>query len=138
MPITIEAALRRVRPTIVLSAGFSPAVSGRVGRTARRAGIPFGVWSGRSPLSRLTDSTTIRMARPGRVETHQADQKPGDQEDVDGEEGGELVAEGCGATERSFFCRRKPVKAQARYVTNAECSGDKRCNVPNAQNQDVD
>jgi glycosyltransferase involved in cell wall biosynthesis len=46
VPLRLEAALRSFRPTIVLSAGFSPAISGRVARYARRERIAFGVWSG--------------------------------------------------------------------------------------------
>jgi glycosyltransferase involved in cell wall biosynthesis len=46
LPIGLGAALRRYRPTISLSAGLSPVVSGTVQRSARRAGIPFGLWSG--------------------------------------------------------------------------------------------
>jgi len=46
VPLAINVALRRFRPTVLLSAGFSPALSGRVARYARRARIPFGIWSG--------------------------------------------------------------------------------------------
>jgi glycosyltransferase involved in cell wall biosynthesis len=46
LPLGLGAALRRHRPTIALSAGFSPVVSGRVQRYASAAGIPFGLWSG--------------------------------------------------------------------------------------------
>jgi len=46
LPLGLGGALRRHRPTIAVSAGLSPAVSGRVQRYARAAGIPFGLWSG--------------------------------------------------------------------------------------------
>jgi glycosyltransferase involved in cell wall biosynthesis len=46
LPLGLTASLRRFRPTLAVAAGFSPAVSGRVQRYARKAGIPFGVWSG--------------------------------------------------------------------------------------------
>lgn len=46
LPLGLGAALRRYRPTIAVSAGLSPVVSGRVERYARAAGIPFGLWSG--------------------------------------------------------------------------------------------
>jgi glycosyltransferase involved in cell wall biosynthesis len=46
LPLGLGTALRRHRPTIAVSAGFSPAVSGTVQRYARAAGIPFGLWSG--------------------------------------------------------------------------------------------
>jgi glycosyltransferase involved in cell wall biosynthesis len=46
VPIGLASALARARPTMLLSAGFSPAVSGRVASYARRARVPFGIWSG--------------------------------------------------------------------------------------------
>ncbi len=46
VPRKLEAALRSFRPTIVLSAGFSPAVTGRVARYARVERVPFAIWSG--------------------------------------------------------------------------------------------
>lgn len=49
VPLGLGGALRRHRPTIALSAGLSPTVSGIVLRYARRAGIPFGLWSGEIP-----------------------------------------------------------------------------------------
>jgi glycosyltransferase involved in cell wall biosynthesis len=46
-PRGLCAALDRSNPTIVLSAGFSPFVSGRIARwCSRRPGVAFGVWSG--------------------------------------------------------------------------------------------
>jgi glycosyltransferase involved in cell wall biosynthesis len=49
LPLGLEAALRRSRPTIAVSAGLSPVVSGTAQRYARKAGIPFGLWSGETP-----------------------------------------------------------------------------------------
>jgi glycosyltransferase involved in cell wall biosynthesis len=46
VPFGLASHLRRFAPTMAVSAGFSPAVSGRVQRYARGAGIPFGLWSG--------------------------------------------------------------------------------------------
>lgn len=46
VPVNLGRALARYEPTIVLSAGFSPFVSGRAARFARRRCIPFGIWSG--------------------------------------------------------------------------------------------
>ena len=66
IPLTLEAALRRFRPTIVLSAGFSPAVSGRCARYARRARIPFGVWSGEHDQMK-TARNRIRRAQRRRL-----------------------------------------------------------------------
>jgi glycosyltransferase involved in cell wall biosynthesis len=46
-PRGLRAALDRYDPTIVLSAGFSPFVSGRIARwCSRRPDVAFGVWSG--------------------------------------------------------------------------------------------
>jgi glycosyltransferase involved in cell wall biosynthesis len=66
LPLTLNAALRRVRPTVLLSAGFSPAVSGRVERYARSAGIPFGVWSGEHDQMATTRSR-LRAAQRRRL-----------------------------------------------------------------------
>jgi Glycosyl transferases group 1 len=46
LPIGLGSALAGARPTMLLSAGFSPAVSERVAKYARRARVPFGIWSG--------------------------------------------------------------------------------------------
>ena len=53
LPLGLGAALRGHRPTIALSGGLSPVVSGTVQRYARRAGIPFGLWSGET--ARIAD-----------------------------------------------------------------------------------
>jgi glycosyltransferase involved in cell wall biosynthesis len=46
LAIDLERRLRDFRPTQVLSAGFSPAVSGRAAHLANRKDVPFGLWSG--------------------------------------------------------------------------------------------
>jgi glycosyltransferase involved in cell wall biosynthesis len=45
-PRDLESTIARLRPTLLVSAGFSPLVSGRVARLAARSGIPFGIYSG--------------------------------------------------------------------------------------------
>lgn len=45
-PRDLESTIARLRPTLLVSAGFSPVVSGRVARLAARSGIPFGIYSG--------------------------------------------------------------------------------------------
>jgi glycosyltransferase involved in cell wall biosynthesis len=66
MPLTLEAALRRFRPTVVMSAGFSPAVSGRVAHYAHHAQIPFGIWSGEHDQMR-TARNRLRTAQRRRL-----------------------------------------------------------------------
>jgi glycosyltransferase involved in cell wall biosynthesis len=54
-PADLERALRDFRPTLLLSPGFSPGVTGRTLRFAKRRGIPFLLWSGdtyRQPTAR--------------------------------------------------------------------------------------
>jgi len=68
IPLNLEGRLAAFKPTIVLSAGFSPIVSGRVARFARRRRIPFGVWSGEissrsTAKSRLRRVQRVRLAR---------------------------------------------------------------------------
>jgi glycosyltransferase involved in cell wall biosynthesis len=63
VPLGLEAALSAYRPTIVLSTGFSPAVSGRVARHARRSKIPFGIWSGEHESMRTARSRVRRSQR---------------------------------------------------------------------------
>jgi glycosyltransferase involved in cell wall biosynthesis len=46
LPLNLERRLSAFRPTIVLAAGFSPFVSSRAARHARKHGVPFGIWSG--------------------------------------------------------------------------------------------
>ncbi|HYP48639.1 MAG TPA: glycosyltransferase family 4 protein [Thermoleophilaceae bacterium] len=63
LPLGIGSALRRQRPTIALSAGLSPAVSGRVQRYARASGIPFGLWSGEIPAHAARQPALRRLQR---------------------------------------------------------------------------
>jgi glycosyltransferase involved in cell wall biosynthesis len=46
MPVNLAERLDDFRPTLLLAAGFSPLVGGRIAAYARRREIPFGVWSG--------------------------------------------------------------------------------------------
>jgi glycosyltransferase involved in cell wall biosynthesis len=46
IPMNLERRLAAFQPTVLLSAGFSPAVSHRAARYARRHGVIFGLWSG--------------------------------------------------------------------------------------------
>jgi glycosyltransferase involved in cell wall biosynthesis len=46
IPLDLERRLAAFRPTLVLAAGLSPAVSGRAARFASRRRVPFGIWSG--------------------------------------------------------------------------------------------
>ena len=46
IPLDLEWKLLHLRPTLLISAGFSPLVSGRVARLANRRLIPFGIYSG--------------------------------------------------------------------------------------------
>jgi glycosyltransferase involved in cell wall biosynthesis len=63
LPFGLGAALRRHRPTIAMSAGLSPVVSGTVQRHARRAGIPFGLWSGEIATIAATQPRVRRLQR---------------------------------------------------------------------------
>jgi hypothetical protein len=45
-PADLERALRDFRPTLLLSPGFTPGVTGRTVRFAKHRGIPFVLWSG--------------------------------------------------------------------------------------------
>ena len=57
VPANLRRALDRFAPTLLLPAGFSPAVSGRIAAYAASHGIPFGVWSGE-----IARSATARSA----------------------------------------------------------------------------
>jgi glycosyltransferase involved in cell wall biosynthesis len=59
IPINLERHLAQFSPTVVLSGGFSPAVSGRVARFCASRKIPFGIWSGEL-ASRPTAQTSLR------------------------------------------------------------------------------
>ena len=49
IPLGLSRALDTFSPTMVISAGLSPLVTGRVARYARRRSLPCGVWSGEIP-----------------------------------------------------------------------------------------
>jgi hypothetical protein len=66
VPLDLDGALRRFRPTILLSAGFSPVVSGRVARYARQAGVVFGIWSGEHGQMK-TARDRLRLAQRRRL-----------------------------------------------------------------------
>jgi glycosyltransferase involved in cell wall biosynthesis len=51
VPTGLGRVLERLAPTVVVSGGFSPAVSGVAARFAARRGVPFGVWSGETALT---------------------------------------------------------------------------------------
>ena len=61
--------VRRYSPTLVLSGGFSPAVSGRAARYATRMKIPFGIWSGEI-ASRPTARSRARWLQRRRLIAH--------------------------------------------------------------------
>lgn len=68
LPLGLGAALRRYRPTIAVSAGLSPVVSGRVQRYAGAAGIPFGLWSGETATLAARQPWARRRQRQRLVE----------------------------------------------------------------------
>jgi glycosyltransferase involved in cell wall biosynthesis len=61
--------VKRYAPTLVLSGGFSPALSGRAANYAAKKGIPFGIWSGEIP-SRPTAGGRLRSVQRRRLVTH--------------------------------------------------------------------
>ncbi len=63
IPIDLGRELRTFDPTIVLSGGFSPSVTGRVVRFARGHGIPFGLWSGDTYRQATARSHLRRLER---------------------------------------------------------------------------
>ena len=63
VPLALERRLRAFRPTLLLSGGFSPAVSGRVARFAGRARVPWGIWSGETAQMNTAASGARRRQR---------------------------------------------------------------------------
>lgn len=61
IPRDLGAVLRRFEPTIIVSAGFSPLVSGRAALYARRRNIPFGLWSGE--IARARSASRLRRTQ---------------------------------------------------------------------------
>jgi glycosyltransferase involved in cell wall biosynthesis len=59
LPLSLERRLAVFAPTLVLTGGFSPAVTMRVARYSRRAEVPFGIWSGEI-ASRATAQSRVR------------------------------------------------------------------------------
>jgi len=62
VPVRLGGRVRRLSPTIVLAAGFSPFDAGRAARTARDVGASFGIWSGET-----ADMQTARQASRERI-----------------------------------------------------------------------
>jgi glycosyltransferase involved in cell wall biosynthesis len=68
LPFNLGRELLRYAPTQILTAGFSPLVSGAVARYSARTGVPFGLWSGEigsrpTARGRLRRSQRQRLAR---------------------------------------------------------------------------
>jgi glycosyltransferase involved in cell wall biosynthesis len=71
LPLNLESRLGAFRPTIVLVAGFSPAVAARAARYAHRHGAAFGIFSGEI-ASRGTSTGRLRRFQRRRL-AHRAD-----------------------------------------------------------------
>ena len=67
VPLNLESTLARLEPTLLVCAGFSPAVAGRAAVYARRNHIPFGIWSGETRAMPTADQWWRRQARRGIV-----------------------------------------------------------------------
>jgi glycosyltransferase involved in cell wall biosynthesis len=66
LPTNLERRLSAFRPTIIVAAGFSPLVSTRAARFARRHGALFGIWSGEI-AGRSTSANRLRRAQRRRL-----------------------------------------------------------------------
>ena len=66
VPIPLGRRLRAYRPTVVVTAGLSPAVSGRALVAARRAGALLGIWSGET-RAMPTAASRVRAVARGRL-----------------------------------------------------------------------
>lgn len=62
LPLALERRLTAFSPTLILSGGFSPVVSGRAAFYARRTSVPFGIWSGEL-ATRRTAQSMLRTAQ---------------------------------------------------------------------------
>lgn len=62
-PVDLEGELDKFRPSVVLSGGFSPFVTGKALRFAQRCRIPFGLWSGDTHLQATTKGQARRLQR---------------------------------------------------------------------------
>lgn len=60
LPTRLRRSLREYDPTLLVTAGFSPVVSGRVVRYALKEHVPVGLWSGEIPSR---SSSPLRRAR---------------------------------------------------------------------------
>ena len=63
VPVRLRETLRRLSPTIVLAAGFSPFAAGRAARTAREVGASFGLWSGETAAMRTAQQASREVIR---------------------------------------------------------------------------
>ena len=63
IPTRLDRRLAAFKPTILVSAGFSPLVSGRAAHFARRRGISFGLWSGEHSAMATAQSAVRRLQR---------------------------------------------------------------------------
>ena len=63
VPLDLEWTLARLEPTLLVCAGFSPAVAGRGAIYARRKRIPFGIWSGETRAMPTADQWWRQRAR---------------------------------------------------------------------------
>jgi glycosyltransferase involved in cell wall biosynthesis len=65
-PLSLERPLADLKPTLLVSAGFSPFVSGRVAAVARRRNVTFGLWSGEH-AAMATARSRLRRAQRRRL-----------------------------------------------------------------------
>lgn len=63
VPLDLERALSEASPTILLVAGFSPAVALRAARYCRRTNTPLGVWTGEIPATAPNSPLRIAIRR---------------------------------------------------------------------------
>ncbi len=63
VPTRLDRRLAAFKPTILVSAGFSPLVSGRASHFARRSGVSFGLWSGEHFAMATAQSALRRLQR---------------------------------------------------------------------------
>jgi hypothetical protein len=62
-PLSLERRLADLKPTLLVSAGFSPLVSGRIAAIARRRKVSFGVWSGEHATMATATGRVRRIQR---------------------------------------------------------------------------
>jgi glycosyltransferase involved in cell wall biosynthesis len=63
VPVNLERRLASFDPAVVLTAGFSPFVSGRAARYAERRGVLLGLWSGEISTTSTAKSRLRRLQR---------------------------------------------------------------------------